>query len=122
MSRGDGRRWLWLASRVAAFLWDDEAWDAMSARFVQLARDAGALTALPLALTTRTGMHLFSGELAIAASLVDELAAVNEVTGSNLAAYAALTVAAFQGREAEAAPLIEGATKEGVRRGEGQAA
>jgi hypothetical protein len=121
MDRGEGRRWLWLASRVAAFLWDDEAWDAISARFVQLARDAGALTALPLALTTRTGMHLFTGELAIASSLVDELAAVNELTGSNLAAYAALTVAAFQGREAEAAPLIEAATKEGVRRGEGQA-
>ena len=121
MERGEGRRWLWLASRVAAFLWDDEAWDAISARFVQLARDAGALTALPLALTTRTGMHLFTGELAIASSLVDELAAVNELTGSNLAAYAALTVAAFQGREAEAAPLIEAATNEGVRRGEGQA-
>jgi DNA-binding CsgD family transcriptional regulator len=121
MDRGEGRRWLWLASRVAAFLWDDEAWDAISARFVQLARDAGALTVLPLALTTRTGMHLFTGELATASSLVDELSAVNELTGSNLAAYAALTVAAFQGRESEAAPLIEAATKEGVRRGEGQA-
>jgi DNA-binding CsgD family transcriptional regulator len=120
MDRGEGRRWLWLASRVAAFLWDDEAWDAISARFVQLARDAGALTVLPLALTTRTGMHLFTGELAIASSLADELAAVNEVTGSNLAAYAALTVAAFQGREAEAAPLIEAATSEGARRGEEQ--
>jgi hypothetical protein len=48
MSRGEGRRWLWLASRVAAFLWDDEAWDAISARFVQLARDAGELSVLPL--------------------------------------------------------------------------
>ena len=48
------------------------------------------------------------------------MAAVNEVTGSNLAAYAALTVAAFQGREAEAAPLIEAATSEGLRRGEAQ--
>ncbi|HEY2651791.1 MAG TPA: AAA family ATPase, partial [Solirubrobacteraceae bacterium] len=47
MSRGEGRRWLWLASRVAAFLWDDEAWDMLSARFVQLARDAGALSVLP---------------------------------------------------------------------------
>ena len=61
MDRAEGRRWLWLASRVAAFLWDDEAWEVISARFVQLARDAGALSALPLALTTRTGMHLFDG-------------------------------------------------------------
>ena len=120
MSGGKGRRWLWLASRVAAFLWDDEAWDVLSARFVQLARDAGALSVLPLALTTRTGIHLFAGRLAMAASLVDEVAAVNEATGSNLAAYAALTLAAFQGHEAEAVPLIETATNEVVRRGEGQ--
>jgi DNA-binding CsgD family transcriptional regulator len=120
MSRVEGGRWLWLASRVAAFLWDDEAWDAISDRFVQLARDTGALSVLPLALTTRTGLHLFAGRLGIAASLVDEVAAVNEATRSNLSAYAAMTLAAFQGREAEAAQLIEAATREGVRRGEGQ--
>jgi DNA-binding CsgD family transcriptional regulator len=120
MSRVEGGRWLWLASRVAAFLWDDEAWDAISDRFVQLARDTGALSVLPLALTTRTGLHLFAGRLRIAASLVDEVAAVNEATRSNLSAYAAMTLAAFQGREAEAAQLIEAATREGVRRGEGQ--
>ena len=55
ISRGDGRRWLWLASRVAAFLWDDENWDMLSARFVELARDAGALSVLPLALTITHG-------------------------------------------------------------------
>jgi hypothetical protein len=92
ISRGEGHRWLWLASRVATFLWDDEAWDAISARFVQLARDAGALSMLPLALTTRTGVQLFAGRLAIASSLVDEVAAINETTGSNLAPYAALAL------------------------------
>jgi DNA-binding CsgD family transcriptional regulator len=120
MSQGEGRRWLWLVSRVAAFLWDDEAWDAISARFVQVARDAGALSVLPLALTTRTGAHLFAGRLAMASSLVDELVAVNEATGASQAPYAALTLAAFQGREAEAAPLIETATDELGRRGEQQ--
>src|SRR5256885_10648033 len=39
---------------------------------------------------------------------------------SGLAPYAALTLAAFQGREPEAAQLIEAATRELVRRGEGQ--
>jgi DNA-binding CsgD family transcriptional regulator len=120
MTRGEGGRWLWLAARVAGFLWDDRAWDAISARFVQLSRDAGALSALPLALTTRTGMYLFEGRLAMASSLVDEVTAVNEATGSNLAAYAALTLAAFEGREAKAVQLIEIATKEVMRRGEGQ--
>ncbi len=120
ISRGEGRRWMWLAAHVAALLWDDEAWDVLSARFVQLARDAGALSVLPLALTTRSGLCLFAGRLAMAASLVDEVAAVNEATGSNLAAYIALILAAFQGREAEAAQLIDASTRELVRRGEGQ--
>jgi DNA-binding CsgD family transcriptional regulator len=56
----------------------------------------------------------------MASSLVDEVAAVSEATGSSLAPYAALTLAAFQGREGEAAQLIEAATRELVRRGEGQ--
>jgi hypothetical protein len=73
-----------------------------------------------LALTARTGMHLFAGRLAMASSLVDDVAAVNHATGSNLAPYARLALAAFQGREAEAAQLIETATGEVVRRGEGQ--
>jgi DNA-binding CsgD family transcriptional regulator len=116
-SRGDSRRWLWLASRVAAFLWDDENWDALSARFVQQARDTGALSALPLALTIRTGMHLFAGRLATASSLVDELAGVNEATGAGLVAYAPVTLAAAKGREPEAVRLIDAATQEIVRRG-----
>jgi DNA-binding CsgD family transcriptional regulator len=119
-SREEGLKWLWIGCGAAALLWDDEAWDVLSARFVQLARDAGALTALPLALTTRTGMQLFAGECAVAASLADEVAAVNEATGSSFAPYAALALVAFQGREAKASQLLEAATKEVVRRGDGQ--
>jgi DNA-binding CsgD family transcriptional regulator len=88
----------------------------LSARFVEQARDAGALSVLPLALTIRTGMHLFAGRLAMAASLVDELAAVNEATGAGLVAYAPVTLAAAKGREAEAVRLIDAATREVVRR------
>ena len=119
ISREEGLRWLWIACGAAALVWDDEAWDVLSTRFVQLARDAGALTVLPLALTTRSGMQLFAGECAVAASLAEEVAAVNEATGSSFAPYAAVALVAFQGREAEASQLIE-ATKEVVRRGDGQ--
>jgi DNA-binding CsgD family transcriptional regulator len=119
ISRGQGRRWLWLASRVAAFLWDDEAWDVLSARFVQQARDEGALNVLPLALTARSGFQVFAGEFAMASSLLEEVVAVNEATGASLAPYVALSRVTFQGREAEAAPLIEAARRELVRRDEG---
>jgi DNA-binding CsgD family transcriptional regulator len=117
---GDGRRWLPLAARLAAFLSDDEAWDVLTARFVELARDAGALSVLPLALANRSAMRLFAGEFDVAFSLLDEVAAVNEATGASLAPYVGLAHVSFRGREAEATPLIEVATKELVRRGDGQ--
>jgi DNA-binding CsgD family transcriptional regulator len=120
VSREDGLRWLWLACRAAALLWDDEAWDVLSDRLVRLARDSGALTALPLALVTRSGLHLHAGELPAAVSLVAEAEAVAEATGGHLAPYARLARVAFQGREAEASQLIAAATKDVMRRGEGQ--
>ncbi len=55
LSARDGLRWLWLAGHAAGLLWDYESWDLLSARFVQLGRDTGALTVLPMALTTRAG-------------------------------------------------------------------
>ena len=48
ISGEEALRWLWLASRTAVDLWDDETWDVLSTRHVQLARDAGALTVLPM--------------------------------------------------------------------------
>src|SRR3954454_20822577 len=120
VSRGEGRRWLSLASRVAAFLWDDETWDVLSARFVQLARDAGALSGLPLALAIRSASQLFAGEFAMASSLLEEVAAVNDVTGASLASSVGLAHVAFHGREAEAAQRIEDTTREFARRGEGR--
>jgi len=116
----EGLRWFWQACHGAGLLWDYGSWDLLSARRVELARDAGALTALPLALSTRVGVHLFAGEFAVAASLVAEVESVTEATGSSIAPYAALGVAALQGREAEAFELIEVGTKDAERRGEGE--
>jgi DNA-binding CsgD family transcriptional regulator len=115
----EGLRWLWLASVTAADLWDDESWYVLSNRHVKIAREAGALSELPLALNSRVYVHMFAGELAAAASLVEEVQAVREATGSNLAAYGALGLAAWRGREGEAGDLIEASMREVVPRGEG---
>ena len=120
ISRQEGLRWLWLACRAAVDLWDDETWYVLSTRHVQLARDAGALSVLPIALISRMGVYLWTGELSAAASLNHEVEAVTEATGSHLAPYGALGLAAFRGREAEASELIETSMKEVVARGEGQ--
>ena len=120
ISREEGLRWLWLACRAAVALWDDETWELLSTRHVQLARDAGALSVLPIALISRMGVQLWTGELAAAASLNHEVEAVTNATGSHLAPYGALGLAAFRGRAAEASELTETNMKGVVARGEGQ--
>jgi DNA-binding CsgD family transcriptional regulator len=112
-------RWLHFACRTAVDLWDDEAWYVLASRHVELARDAGALSELPIALNTRIGVHLNAGELAAAASLIEEVQAVTEAAGSQIAPYGAIGLAAWQGREAEASELFEASVKEVVPRGEG---
>jgi DNA-binding CsgD family transcriptional regulator len=113
---------LWLTSTIAGHVWDDETLEVLVTRhyrLVQLARDAGALTLLPLALNQYIVAHTCLGELASAASLADDLATVTEATGSPLLPYGALLLAAWRGHAAEAAELFETTTNEALRRGEG---
>jgi DNA-binding CsgD family transcriptional regulator len=112
-------RWLWLAAIAANHLWDYDRWDRFSSRHVQLTREAGALSEVPLALSQRAYVLFFAGELAAAGSLIEGVQVTTEATGSNLAPYGALGLAAFRGREAEAAALASATKDEVVVRGEG---
>ena len=112
-------RWLWLACTACIHLWDAARWDTLSGRHLHLTRDAGALSELPLALSQRIYVLLFAGELAAAASLVEEVQVVTEATGSRLAPYGALALAALRGREAEISILVSATKDEAVQRGEG---
>jgi DNA-binding CsgD family transcriptional regulator len=117
----DDARWLWLACRVAPDVWDDEAWHRLATRQVRLARDAGALTVLPVALTYRAGVHVHAGEFAAAAALVDEAAAITEATGSPPLMYTSLVLAAWRGHEAPALELFDTSIADAATRGEGRA-
>jgi DNA-binding CsgD family transcriptional regulator len=112
-------RWTWLAGRAAAFIWDYDSWDVLVGRQVQVARDTGALTVLPLTLSTRAGVHLFAGELATAASLVERLEAVADAIDTRNAAYAAVALAAFRGRDTEARTTFDASANDFRSRGEG---
>jgi DNA-binding CsgD family transcriptional regulator len=120
LSREEGLRWLWVACHAAGLLWDYDSWDLLSTRLVNLGRETGALSALPIGLSTRAGVHLFAGELNQAAGMVEEVAAVTEVTGTTIGPYGALALGAFQGRASDTSELIEVATKEVRERGEGE--
>src|SRR5690242_4089182 len=120
ISAEEGLSWLWLAGLAAMAVWDDETWHILASRHVKLARDAGALSELPLAIRWRILLHTHTGELEQGAALIAEAEAVAGATGSQLAPRGATGMAAWRGREAEAAELIA-ANMDGVTsRGEGR--
>jgi DNA-binding CsgD family transcriptional regulator len=109
----------WLITITAPVVWDDARWDVLSGLHVELARGSGALGELPLALNSRVYIHLFRGELETAQALVDEARVVIEATGAGLTPWGALALSVLRGREHDAAAVLEAATADATRRGEG---
>jgi DNA-binding CsgD family transcriptional regulator/tetratricopeptide (TPR) repeat protein len=116
-----GIQWGVLASTAAVVLWDFDGWDAVITRQMDLAREAGALAPLSVALNGEGIVVTWRGELAAAALVTAEADAVTEATGTRIAPYGALLLAALRGREAEATQLIEATIKEAIAGGEGLA-
>ena len=115
----DRLRWSWLAGQAAAFIWDYDSWDLLTAQQEELAREAGALTLLPATLSVRGGVHLFAGDLDVAASLVDRIRALADVTDARTDRHAAILLAAFRGRDLAVQDLLDANAKEFAARGEG---
>jgi DNA-binding CsgD family transcriptional regulator len=99
-------RWLGLASRVAAALWDDEAALALASRRVRMARDTGALVCWSAALDDLARLHMQLGDVEAAAGLIDEARTISEAIGRRPAAGAAM-LAAWRGAEAEVSRLLD---------------
>ena len=112
-------RWSWLAGRAAGYIWDYENWDFLTARQVEVARDAGALNVLPLTLSTRAGLKLFAGEIEAATSLMEQVQSLADVIDTPTVSYAALTVAAFRGDEPKVLSLFSEMQQDLFERGEG---
>jgi DNA-binding CsgD family transcriptional regulator len=113
--------WLWFASWVALFMWDDATWTVLSTRQLELVRQTGALSVLPFVLTNRSSVCAFLGDLRTAAVLEDELRAVTEATGIAAVPYGLLSIAALRGREDEFSELVRTTVGEAEERGEGLA-
>jgi DNA-binding CsgD family transcriptional regulator/tetratricopeptide (TPR) repeat protein len=114
-------RWLWLACRIAADLWEHEIWDELAARGVRRARETGALNVLPIAASYRAGVHVHAGEYAEASALLEEASAITQATHTALLVQAKQMVAAYCGNEAEALELIEAGRRDATARGQGMA-
>lgn len=119
LSINERLRFKWLAESAALLLWDYTTWEAISEGHVQIARATGALAELPLALNMRVYTYLFGGDLTAATLLIEEIQAATDATGTILAPYATVGLAALRGREAEAMALIAGTRDDVSYRGEG---
>src|SRR5579864_476226 len=119
MSQSEQLGWIWGGTVSAMHLWDDEGWERLADRHLQLIRETGALGDLPIALAHRGQMHVFAGELTAAASLYEAIQEATELTGSQLAPYHAVAVMAMRGRAAEARRFMDKARAEVKGRGEG---
>jgi DNA-binding CsgD family transcriptional regulator len=114
-----GLQWSVLASTASVELWDFESWDAVITRQMELARDAGALAPLSIALNGEGIVVTWSGDFATAAGVVAEADAVTEATGTRIAPYGAMLLAALRGREVDACALIDAAIRNAADGGEG---
>jgi DNA-binding CsgD family transcriptional regulator len=112
-------RWLWFASVVALYMWDDDAWTTLFTRQLELARQTGALPALAFALGTGTTVYAFFGELRTAALLEEEHRAATDATGITADPIPRLGLASLRGREADFAELVRTTVSDAEARGEG---
>jgi len=119
MSVEEELRWLWLACLTAVHTWDDNGWERLSGRYVELARQAGALGELPLAMSMRANRLLLTGHLTASETLAAEALTATEATGGGLAPYGALSLAALQGDECRVSALADEVTRDVIERGEG---
>ena len=114
-------RWGWLAARAAIWLWDYDSGLEIPKRAVQLARDAGALEVLAVADNVYGQSAVWGGDFELADLMVAEVEAVREATKSRIGPYAAISLAGFRGREAEASELIASVIEGASAKGQGTA-
>ncbi|MFI0353287.1 AAA family ATPase [Actinomadura sp. 9N407] len=116
----DNMRRLWLTHLVAADLWDDQTLHELAAYAVQAAREIGALSFLPQALTYRAAVHIYAGQFDAAAALVEESDAILKVTGHAYYGFASSLLLGWRG-DAEALAQFEAAAEWSSTWGEGRA-
>jgi DNA-binding CsgD family transcriptional regulator len=114
-------RWLWLACRASADLWDLDTWDTLAARGVRHARETGRLSVLPMAASYCAGVHVHAGEFDAASTLMEEASAITQATGTAMLIQTRPMVAAWRGDEDAVRALVEPNRQASADRGQGMA-
>ena len=110
-------RWPWLARRVAPELFADDTWHQLATRSVQVAREAGALGVLPIALNHLAHLRCHEGDLDGASALLDEADDIANATGTEPLAMGRVALAGYRGIEAEAEAVFAATEPAAIARG-----
>ena len=123
LSPADGLRGFALGDIAAAELWDDESQHAMASRWVRLARDHGALTALPVALNQLSTFEEEAGRFDAARACLAEAFEISAATGNpgvlGTADISELHQLAWRGRETDARRVAAAVAREVIDTGRG---
>ncbi|MGO9956978.1 MAG: helix-turn-helix transcriptional regulator [Solirubrobacteraceae bacterium] len=111
-------RWGWMTTIPPNIFWDEDSWHAISARHLKEARDAGALARLPIDLADWGIFVAWCGDFGAAAVAIAEAEAITKATGTHIAPYAQLLLAALRGQR-DASPLIESTIRDAGTGGQG---
>ena len=106
MSLEEGIGWLPLACRLCGEIWDDQSWSVLSARLIELARNAGALRVLPAAFASGALMQLLAEGPAKAAWLLQQAETVARATDHFPEPDGPLLLAAWEGQDRAVRRLI----------------
>ncbi len=115
----DRLRWGWLAHVVAAELWDEDTWHAITVRQTQVAPEVGALEQLALDLNSQAMTVTWRGDFSAADLLIAEAGTVCEATRTHMAPYAKMFLAALRGNQHEVVALTTAAFEEAATGGQG---
>jgi DNA-binding CsgD family transcriptional regulator len=113
----DVRRWGWAAPAASSTAWDDAGLLAISARNLQIIRDAGAFAELPQHVLSFGIARMWIGDLTGAAAVMTETDGVEAATGRR-SGYLLVALRALQGRGAEASALIGTTLERAASRGQ----
>jgi DNA-binding NarL/FixJ family response regulator len=111
-------RWGWVTTNPPNILWDEDSWHAISARNLREAREAGALARLPIDLADWGIFCAWCGDFGAAAVAIAEAEAITKATGTHIAPYALMLLAALRG-QSDASPLIESTMRDAETAGQG---
>jgi DNA-binding CsgD family transcriptional regulator len=119
----DALRWMMLACLATSEVWDDDVQIGLAKRWVELARDHGALTTLPVALNYQGWYLVQAGQFAAAQVCHAEEREISAATRNpgvvGSPGAGPLLFQVWSGREAEARATAAAMTTESIDRGQG---